>query len=662
MQVCVQEVASPGQRLVLYKSSPLRSPAGYMAQACNSGILKWVEIEDGLDHHSIQHEPVMNFDMDGCLAAPISSTSMIPGGSVNGLICISQRGAKLTDGEYKVLRLFQGDLSSHPHISGRPSLLDEAEVYTLVAPEDAAGSIFTFDLDKETFQLFPSPPTEPGAMPKNRGNLGVLKGCLCKLDIYAFQLKIWVMKQYGIKESWYKELVITQPICDPQDWAMKKIMSVSLVVKAWALHSGEPKFKPWGTHSGGIVELEIFSNFLLFGLYSKSICQKIMPPINSAVENLPLDVTVDILSRLPVKTIIHCKCVCKKWHNLVNDSYFINLHFSRSPSGFMAHHVTLDGSISGMLKWVEIGDGLDRHSLRHEPAINFDLNGCLAAQVPSNESIPVGSINGLICIWHPGVDNVYVCNPITREYLTLPRSQNNEDGCGVIDYKFGVNSLTGEYKVLRIFRVDFPPYPYVSGRPSLLEAEVYTLGTSQWRSLGQVPYRFGGFRGTFLNSYFHWEIYHEDAPGSIFTFDLDKETFQLFPSPPTEPGAMQKSTGNLGVLKGCLCRLDIYAFDLEIWVMKQYGIKESWHKELVIAHPFCAPQDWEMKKFMYVFEGFQDGTILVVVGGKMLEYLPEINFFEDFSLLNNCFVRMTHRPSFIKLKDIDSERVHAIKR
>ncbi|KAJ9536601.1 hypothetical protein OSB04_un000250 [Centaurea solstitialis] len=405
----------------------------------------------------------------------------------------------------------------------------------------------------------------------------------------------------------------------------------------------------------------MFTSTLLWQIGYRSrdpICWKIMLPINPSMENLPEEVTVDILSRLPVKTIIHCKCVCKKWRNLVNDSYFINLHLYRSPGGFMVYHDQhiLDRDTSSILKWVEIEDGLDRHSLHHEPVIDFDLNGYLAAPIPST-MIPVGSVNGLICIWQFGfnVDNIYICNPITREYLTLPRQQNHINGYALSIYNFAINSQSREYKVLRFFRVGLPAYPRILG------AEVYTLGTSQWRNLGQVPYRIRGFHGPFLNSCFHWEVYNQDAPGSIFTFDLDKETFQLFPSPPTQPGAMQENTGNLGVFKGCLCRLGTYDFQLTIWVMKQYGIKESWHKELVIMQAICAGLDWVLKDTIYVFGGLQDGTILVVVGFKMLAYCLKNNTFEDLSLPDNSFGVMTHRPSFIKLKDIDSERVHTFK-
>ncbi|KAJ9538879.1 hypothetical protein OSB04_031612 [Centaurea solstitialis] len=51
-----------------------------------------------------------------------------------------------------------------------------------------------------------------------RGKRG--QGCLCKSYAYDSQFIIWVMKQHKIKESWHKELVITQAIFAGLDWGM----------------------------------------------------------------------------------------------------------------------------------------------------------------------------------------------------------------------------------------------------------------------------------------------------------------------------------------------------------------------------------------------------------------------------------------------------------
>ncbi|KAF9609933.1 hypothetical protein IFM89_019336 [Coptis chinensis] len=45
---------------------------------------------------------------------------------------------------------------------------------------------------------------------------------------------------------------------------------------------------------------------------------------------LPSDIIFDILSRLPLKTISHCRWVSKKWYNLVLHPCLAELHFARN--------------------------------------------------------------------------------------------------------------------------------------------------------------------------------------------------------------------------------------------------------------------------------------------------------------------------------------------
>ncbi|KAL5730446.1 hypothetical protein ACHQM5_003264 [Ranunculus cassubicifolius] len=47
-------------------------------------------------------------------------------------------------------------------------------------------------------------------------------------------------------------------------------------------------------------------------------------------EYVPEDVMVDILSRLPAKSLIRFKTVCKTWYNLVHQPDFTKLHLSRA--------------------------------------------------------------------------------------------------------------------------------------------------------------------------------------------------------------------------------------------------------------------------------------------------------------------------------------------
>ncbi|XP_076918370.1 F-box protein At3g07870-like [Bidens hawaiensis] len=377
------------------------------------------------------------------------------------------------------------------------------------------------------------------------------------------------------------------------------------------------------------------------------------------MEELPLQIMVDILSRLPVKTIIHCKCVCKNWRNLVSGSRFANVHLPRSPAGLVFlhrpdKHMIGNDHKPGFLKWVEIKDEHDHQRLHHDPVMSLDLYHAPVLQ--TDKLLPVGSVNGLVCLWEfgPNHDNTYICNPITREYMILPRQKYYREGYAAIVYGFGAGLRTKEYKVMRVFQGDIPPNTH------LLEAEVYTLGTGQWRSLGRAPYCLNGYGGPFLNGNAHWTVTEKDAPEKICAFDFDKETFQLIPSPPETIRATGVHFQSLAVLNGCLGQSDTYDFNqFTIWVMKEYGIKESWRKEVVIQEGISPDLDRVMWEPVYLLESLKDGNILMIYyEDELLKYCPEKKTVEKIEIFDRYLWGLPYRPGFLKLQSFESESVH----
>ncbi|GJU16938.1 F-box associated domain containing protein [Tanacetum coccineum] len=339
-------------------------------------------------------------------------------------------------------------------------------------------------------------------------------------------------------------------------------------------------------------------------------------------EDLPGNVMVDILSRLPCKTICSYKCVCKDWQNLMNEPYYANTHLSRLPPAGL---IIFQNFYAGILKWVEIKEELDHRHLHHDPVNALDLN--LVPVLKNSYVKLVGSVNGLLCLWDNGFnskcDNTYICNPVTRECITLPRKQYCSKGPARTVHGFGVGLKTRKYKVVRIFQGNIPPDPPSSSGSRLLEAEVYTLGTGQWRSLGHVPYWLNDWDEPFLNGCVHWMLYDENFPEKLCSFDIDKETFQLFPSPPFDAfdDTRIPEEESLAVLKGCLCQSHTFVTGFTIWVMKEYGIKKSWHKEVVIKRSISRDLDWPP---LYIIGGLEDGTILMVYYiDEVLAYCPE---------------------------------------
>ncbi|KAJ9552447.1 hypothetical protein OSB04_016492 [Centaurea solstitialis] len=400
--------------------------------------------------------------------------------------------------------------------------------------------------------------------------------------------------------------------------------------------------------------------------------------MDPSMEALPVELTIDILSRLPVKTIIHCKLVCKKWRSLVLDSSFVNLHLSKSPlTAFVIHHkprVCTNANLivlndRGTLNWVvEKEDKVDHQHLYHDRFLTFDLNS-LFLNIRNTLMLQVGSVNGLICLGQfslkANVYDTYICNPVTREYIILPTQSPRTDGLLGVVYGFGVSSLTGEYKVVRAFQAKKKYGVKHTDQPSVLEAEVYTLGTGRWRSLVPVPVtywlnKFYQFYGPFLNNHCHWIVSdRKDVHDTIGTFDLDKETFQLFPSPPPSEAIEENNfhRQSLAILNGCLCKLDTYHSELTIWVMKEYGIKNSWHKEVVIKRDITVDLKWPSYKAVHLIMGLKDGSILMVFENKLCVFDPHSDTIEDTKMFDHYLSGFAYRPSFLKLQNFKSERI-----
>ena len=112
-----------------------------------------------------------------------------------------------------------------------------------------------------------------------------------------------------------------------------------------------------------------------------------------------------------------------------------------------------------------------------------------------------------------------------------------------------------------------------------------------------------------MKGHAHWSVCDEDSPAKIYAFDFDSETFKLFPSPPEGSHVHYKS---LAVLKGCLCQCLRVGSEFSIWVMKEYGIKTSWRKDVIIKQGISLDLDFLLwPRPVHLIECLRDGTILM---------------------------------------------------
>ncbi|KAK3012247.1 hypothetical protein RJ639_011234 [Escallonia herrerae] len=171
----------------------------------------------------------------------------------------------------------------------------------------------------------------------------------------------------------------------------------------------------------------------------------------------------------------------------------------------------------------------------------------------------------------------YVYNPFTGNYRKLPKSRQLAQQKVMLG--FGFHPRTNEYKVVKMVY-----YHAVcdGGRLSYSESEVQVFGlcSNTWRSIRKVPYclELRSSEAPLLNGRLHWLTLPAPPDGwKIISFDLADEQFRELPKPACGLRFCFYPSTVLGGSLAAILR------NSEIWVLKEYNVKESWTKEFCIG-------------------------------------------------------------------------------
>ncbi|XP_058213104.1 F-box/kelch-repeat protein At3g23880-like [Rhododendron vialii] len=275
--------------------------------------------------------------------------------------------------------------------------------------------------------------------------------------------------------------------------------------------------------------------------------------------HLPLEITIEILSRLPVKTLLRFKSVCKNWYALIKTQDFISKHlqtlsapnstplllikyYNHNAQNYAMSLLSNDGS-SGPIDFPFLTPK-NYHSVRD---ISF-----LGERTRNDFSI-AGVCNGLVCInlsrfGYPLV----ICNPSTREFRKIPNSNwnwldengfNGSIGVRQVSFGFGFHPSANDYKLIRIV-LDLTPM-----RKDNIRADLYVMSTDTWTEIDVnklllfFMYEFGeeynnvvqicgSSASAVLNGVFYWP--GREVPTDqmvVMSFDLGDEVFQKIRTP-----------------------------------------------------------------------------------------------------------------------------------
>ncbi|KEH21502.1 putative F-box domain-containing protein [Medicago truncatula] len=308
---------------------------------------------------------------------------------------------------------------------------------------------------------------------------------------------------------------------------------------------------------------------------------------------LPFDVIPEILCFLPVKFLLRSRCVCKSWNSLVSDPKFAKKHFCMSAARHIYFISYKRSDTEYSFRSYPLNSVFTKRATPQDKFEYFPNNFRGKRRIMHSYGF-VGSCNGILCI---ADDNdkglVILLNPSIRKFKELPLLETPPSamfGNFETTLGFGYDSFTENYKVVVVMRYKMRVGSHYRDYVYKTEVKIHTLGTNSWKSIQEFP--FGvvpiGQSGKFLSGTINWLTsidLQRESPRFIVSFDLGKESYQKV-LPPDYGGVDVCHFLALGVLRDCLClasRDDTYSVK-DVWVMKEYGNRESWTKLFNVSY------------------------------------------------------------------------------
>ncbi|KAF9611307.1 hypothetical protein IFM89_029745 [Coptis chinensis] len=188
--------------------------------------------------------------------------------------------------------------------------------------------------------------------------------------------------------------------------------------------------------------------------------------------------------------------------------------------------------------------------------------------------------------------------------------------CGVV-MGFGYDGVCEKYKLVRIeYFYDLDGSDFMTDF-NRVEVKVYTLGSNVWRLVDDTPCCYIGNinRVAHVDGVLYWIGLRGVGVGSwksIVSFDLRNEKFGEVSWPAFEDRSYRDL--GLGVLRGSLCTFSFHLERVDIWMIKNYGVKGTWTKHFSIARS---------TKHLEPLFLLKSGEILLQMGlGSLLFYDP----------------------------------------
>ncbi|XP_057426605.1 F-box/kelch-repeat protein At3g23880-like [Lotus japonicus] len=347
-----------------------------------------------------------------------------------------------------------------------------------------------------------------------------------------------------------------------------------------------------------------------------------------AISVLPFELQVEILSRLPVKTLMRFKCVSKPWKSVIaDDKPFTKLHLARSSQNA---HLLLT------LECITDGEEVTHiaitpvHRLLEDPSPRiFDGQETLKDRLNNHYSV-AGSYNGIVCLrgYLLTASSVQVFwfllwNPVTRlrsEYSPVFKESRLQ---GKTNYGFGYDDSRATFKVVVAIWTDLK-----------MEREVWVscMGDTCWRKIlihPAFPTLLSQIDGQFVGGCVNW-LALDNLNGPFYdwnsvtlnqlvivSFDMRQEEAYTYLSLPQGLREVPCVEPQLGILRNHLCLFHYHkTTHFVVWQMTKYGVPESWTQ--LVCFSYAHPRsDYNLLPLCLS----EDGNILLLANNHALKVM-----------------------------------------
>ncbi|XP_050211312.1 putative F-box protein At3g16210 [Mercurialis annua] len=299
------------------------------------------------------------------------------------------------------------------------------------------------------------------------------------------------------------------------------------------------------------------------------------------------ELVVEILKRLPVKSLLKFKCVCRSWYALITNPNFISLH--------LAHTTKANTPYSLVVKYKQ------PDSKKPEFVLHCD-----------NDSF--SEINDRLILWNPAIG----------DFITASLSKIFSGFSDI--FGFGFDRKNNDYKVVRFVYawadMTFPPI-----------VEFFELSSSSWKTVAvkNLDYDVNGFRHHIVewNGVFHWFArIHNGTNKMIASFDLSNEVFHEL----MLPHALAETK-----VYGSLSHFSLIAYNQSLSVVHYESSMEK------MTYLRCSI--WSVLSFQ------ENGGILVEdYHGVIASYDPHTQRVTPLGIYGKCFAVHSYTASLVSLK------------